>query len=789
MDQMCHTGNRTSVHKENLHLQTKPLYSTSCYFDSPAFQACMTHYAHSLPDQSTSKWETMREHENLVAKYCRKFLERIDPTLAPWGDLLGKWHDLGKYSNEFQTYLHKANNKLDQLDDAHRADVGGKVDHSTAAAQLAVEKFETKGRLLAYCFAGHHAGLPNWDDGVSQTGLKQRLAKKVPRWKVNSPEALLSQAFPGLPNISTPQPDHAKQASFRVAFWLRMTFSTLVDADFLATEKFMSPMRAATRPGKAKSLKSMQGALEKQMAEFEKSATASPVNQIRKEVSDNCLSKSTLPPGFFSLAVPTGGGKTLASLRFALSHAIKHHKQRVIFAVPFTSIIEQNAEVYRNLFSEVGDDVILEHHSNLDPENETTTNRLQTENWDAPLVVTTNVQFFESLFDCRTSRCRKLHRVANSVIILDEAQTLPIELLEPTLYALRELVDTFGCSVVLCSATQPALNWRDDFPIGIKNIQPIVEDSHELYQSLARTQVRLAGKIEDDELVEQLIDRPQVLCIVNTRNHASELYERLIEHDERGCFHLSTRMCALHRMEKLDQIRKRLKAGDPCRVVSTQLIEAGVDVDFPVVYRVSCGLDSLAQAAGRCNREGLLDSGEVVFFDAAKLPPVGFLRQSADSAKELLDDFVDDLLSPSAIEAYFQLHYWKKSDAWDKHDVLGAIGNQPDKLQFNFRQVAERYRFIRDDSETLLVAYGSTGEQIISELHKPAEHIHRNTWRRLQRYAVQVRQHEMQTLKAAGAVELFHERWVLTQSHLYDSGLGLTLNRADGVLPVEDCIF
>ncbi|MFC1758904.1 CRISPR-associated helicase Cas3', partial [Planctomycetota bacterium] len=516
-------------------------------------------------------------------------------------------------------------------------------------------------------------------------------------------------------------------------------------------------------------------------------ADPTPVNSIRKTVSNLCRVRAELPPGFFSLCVPTGGGKTIASLRFALYHAL-HHKDepgfdRVIVAVPFTSIIEQNARVYRELFSDLGSDLVLEHHSNLDPDEETTSNRLQAENWDAPLVVTTNVQFFESLFACRTSKCRKLHRIANSVIVLDEAQSLPIELLRPTLYALRELVESYGCSIVLCSATQPALHWRDDFPIGLKEIRPIIEHVNSLHQQLKRTHVSVVGTLKDDELAEQLASNSQVLCIVNTRRHAATVYD-LVSADGNS-FHLSTRMCAAHRLQKLDDIRDRLKAKLPCRVVSTQLIEAGVDIDFPIVYRASCGLDSLAQAAGRCNREGLLDAGKVIFFDAEELPPPGYLRQSADSAKELLGDF-DDLLSPDAIEAYFEMHYWKKSDAWDHHRVLEAIGSQPNNIEFNFRQIADRYRFIRDESETILVGWCDRGRQLIQRLEESDSHIGRDTWRRLQRYGVQVRQHELRELERCGAVTKMHERWVLVQQHLYDDEQGLLFDQADGVLPVED---
>ncbi|WP_202907569.1 CRISPR-associated helicase Cas3' [Mariniblastus fucicola] len=731
----------------------------------------------------------MQQHEDLVAEYCARFLKRIDPSLEAWGELLGKWHDLGKYSERFQNYIAAANHAGYEGDsDGHRAEVRGSVDHSTAAAKLAVRKFgDARGRLLSYSFAGHHAGLPDWDDGKSQSGLKQRLHKEIADWQSNAPSSLVDFEFPGMPQFKKPK--NRSHAAFRVAFWIRIVFSALVDADFLATESFMSPGKSAQRPGQSESFIQMRELLEAKLARLTVDADATEVNRIRTLIGQQCKEKATLPNGLFSLCVPTGGGKTLASLRFALTHAIENNLDRVIVAVPFTSIIEQNADVYRKLFASLDSELMLEHHSNLDPEKDTTTSRLQSENWDASLVVTTNVQLFESLFASKTSRCRKLHRIANSVIILDEAQTLPIELLQSTMMALQELVDSYGCTVVLCSATQPALKKSAEFKIGLEDITPIIDDPQQLHQSLVRTRVEVAGKIGNEELAENIRREDQVLCIVNTRAEAAELFERLNDSESDSSFHLSTRMCASHRTRQLDNIRERLKNGESCRVVSTQLIEAGVDVDFPVVYRASCGLDSLAQAAGRCNREGKLDCGRVVLFEGENLPPPGFLRQSADSGKELIDEFADDLLSPQAIESYFRLHYWKKSDAWDYHRVLAAIGNRPSDMQFNFREIAQRYRFIKDDTETLLVGWDEKGDRLIEELAKSHPFLHRNTLRRLQRYSVQVRQYELGLLKAAGAIELVNDHWVLSQSHLYDDKLGLQLSRADGVLPVEDCII
>ena len=749
------------------------------YPPKSAIKINMTFFAHSLPKQSLSNWELMSDHEEQVAARCSAFLHQVASNFQNWGDLLGRLHDLGKYSSEFQSYLMQANN----LGDPHQSDVLGRVDHSTAAAQFANQNLKPFGKALAYCFAGHHAGLPDWDDGSSQKGLKQRLEKQIPDALCNAPESLLM-----LPQLPPPthfrKPSSNEEAAFSVVFWIRMMFSGLVDADFLATESFMSPDRGNQRPTNAISLVELKKTLERHLEQIQLSAPPSTVNNARKTVADDCLNQASLSPGFFSLCVPTGGGKTLAGLRFALSHATAHDLSRVIVAIPFTSIIEQNAEVYRNVFQEHGDEVVLEHHSNLDPDKETYTNRLQSENWDAPLVVTTNVQLFESLFATRTSSCRKLHRLSHSVIVLDEAQTIPVTLLKPTLLALRELVESYGCSVVLCTATQPALELREDFPIGIPNIQPIIEKPKQLHATLKRTKVELAGVQTIENLAQHLSEHEQALCIVNTRSQAAELFERL-DSSCNDIFHLSTRMCGAHRISILKTIRKRLDKKQPCRVVSTQLIEAGVDVDFPIVFRAECGLDSLAQAAGRCNREGNMKVGRVVHFQFEDPPPPGFLRQTADSARELLSEFSDDLLSPEAIEKYFHLHYWKNETSWDQNDVLEPIGTQPSNMEFNFRCVAERYKFIRDETESVLVGWDDIGKSLVNLLDAPNAMLDRKTWRKMQRYSIQLRQHELMRFEKAGAIQKRHERWVLVMDHLYDKQLGLMIEKVDGVLPID----
>jgi CRISPR-associated endonuclease/helicase Cas3 len=519
------------------------------------------------------------------------------------------------------------------------------------------------------------------------------------------------------------------------------------------------------------------------------SATPGPINDRRQEVLDACRAAAALPPGLFSLTVPTGGGKTLASLAFALRHAKAHRLSRVVFAIPFTSIIEQTADVYRRVFEPLGGDVVLEHHSNLDPRQETPTNRLAAENWDAPVVVTTNVQLFESLYASRTSRCRKLHRLAGSVLILDEAQTLPVELLEPCLAVLRELAADYRCSVVLCTATQPAVTKREGFPIGLEpeKVCEIIPDPPALYEAMRRARVEPVGTLGDDDLAARLAGHGRFLCVVNTRPHASRLFDRLRKSvPDEGLFHLSTFMCAEHRSQVLREIRQRLKDGRPCGVVSTQLIEAGVDVDFPVVYRATAGLDSVAQAAGRCNREGRLpEPGVVYLFRPEGEQLQDPLRAMAYRTQELLDlkEF-SDLLCLDALRRYFELYYWCQKSKWDENGILEQFAT-PKMLQF--RTAAERFRFIKDKSRPVIVPWGKEGRRLVEAVRKP-DWPDARTRRRLQRYLVPIPERAFDAM-LGGDLEQHHEEafTVLLNEDLYDPRLGLRLDRA-GQHDVESLI-
>ncbi len=476
-------------------------------------------------------------------------------------------------------------------------------------------------------------------------------------------------------------------------------------------------------------------------------------------------------------------------------------------AIPFTSVIEQTAGVYRNVFApafgteRIGE-VVLEHHSARDPEGDSLTARLAAENWDAPLIVTTNVQLFESLFAARKAACRKLHRLAGSVIVLDEAQTLPPDLLAPCLRALSELVEVYGCTVVLCTATQPALEKREEFPIGLENVtaggsvepvREIVPDPPALSAAMRRVRCEWVGPLPDAALAARLAAEPQALCIVNSRPHARELFEAVrdeLGEDADGLIHLSTNLCAAHRAERFAQIRRRLAEGEPCRVVSTQLIEAGVDVDFPAVYRALCGLDSAAQAAGRCNREGRLRDadgepaeGVLTLFEPDRPPPPGLLRSAAETTRSLIacGEF-PDLLSPDAIRRFFELHLWKrKGDDWDRR-VLDCFQTARDLSPLaNYTTADERFQMIPDDATPVFVPWGEEGERLIDRLRR--EPPDRRALRTLRRYAVGVHDRNYAALVQSGDVALLHAAdgfagfAVQANPDLYDAHLGLRPDR------------
>jgi CRISPR-associated endonuclease/helicase Cas3 len=735
-------------------------------------------YAHTLANHAPNDWEMLAAHLDKVAISASTFAEAFGAQL--WGEVLGRCHDLGKLSNDFQDYLHSNGAKsVDagaESDDPH----AGRVDHATFGARFAAEKARSIfGQILAFCIAGHHVGLPD-ESSSNDATQRSTLRYKLDASKYSIPDAPAPNLV--LPKLTSPLKPSAAgrdECPFQLAFFARMLFSCLIDADWTRTEEFCDPEKAAIRhqleAGQGRpSLAALKDQLDASLLKMREDAKPTEVNRQRSIVLQHCRDAAQQTPGFFSLNVPTGGGKTLSSLAFALAHAITHNLRRVVVAIPFTSIIEQTADVYRDALKPLAESGLIEHHTNLQPMRNTRANQFGAENWDAPLIVTTNVQLFESLFAYRTTPCRKLHNLAHSVIVLDEAQTIPVDLLKPALAALRELVLNYGCSIVLCTATQPALERRNDFELGLANVRPIIPDAVPLFHALKRVEVRRLKKLPDSELAQRLAQEKAALCIVNTRPHASRLYDQLAAISEpKDCFHLSTWMCGAHRRTVLKMIRKRLKAQQPCRVVSTQLVEAGVDLDFPVVYRAEAGFDSIAQAAGRCNREGLLPMGLTYVFEAEEEPPAGLLRAAAQAGKELSSRYPDPL-APDAIEAYFRFLYWSQKHNWDKHHVMEMmkVDWARNRALLQFREVANAFRMILDDQLPILVPCYKKAVNLYDRLRLGK--LPFVSQRELQPYLVSVRKQDLWKMQERGFVQE-HESgvWLLLNRSLYSGNKGL----------------
>jgi CRISPR-associated endonuclease/helicase Cas3 len=700
---------------------------------------------------------SLREHLFGTAERAAEFADGFG--FRQWGWLAGLWHDLGKYSPAFQKKIQAA------LDPEAHLEAKARVDHSTAGGLYAIEKMGLAGRVLAYISTGHHAGLPDWvadttgSAALSQRLLNRELLSKALQGKV--PPDILGQSFPS-----------EKPIGRDPAFWVRMLFSCVVDADFLDTEAFFDPNRCGLR-GKYPPLEGLLSRFENFMAEKRAGVADTPVNRLRSEVLCRCIELAPSEVGAYSLTVPTGGGKTLSSMAFALHHATFHRQKRIIYVIPYTSIIEQTADQFRQIFGEA----VVEHHSNLDVADEvreTPASRLACENWDAPIIVTTNVQFFESLFASRTSRCRKLHNIAGSVVVLDEAQLLPPEFLNPILKAMDELHKHYGVTLLLSTATQPALDPQrgPGFVFeGLSGIREIIESPAALYKSLKRVEVKVPERIHEqvtwEGLAEELANHPSVLCIVNRRDDCRQLWALM----PKGTIHLSALMCGAHRSRKIGEIRKRLQQGMPTRVVSTQLVEAGVDVDFPVVYRALAGLDSVTQAAGRCNREGLLEKGTVVVFVPPTQPPVGVLRQAAGIGGRLLSQNGDDPLALDRFSAFFKELYWLQGNRLDGKGILPDLAPDGD-LRFSFRSAASKFKLIDESQQApVIVSYSEEGAKFIEQLVRRGPE--RWLLRRLQRYVINLPRYLHQRLLSEGAIREIHAG-IYVQGHgaLYDDNLG-----------------
>lgn len=736
-----------------------------------------TEYIAHVRQCKNGNWEThsLEKHLRKVADLAKKFSEPSGSN--DWAYLAGLWHDLGKYRPAFQAHIKR---KSGYEPDAHiSSERNSNTRHASTGAVHAVERLGYLGRILAYLIAGHHAGLPdfeidiakgmalkevlNKDKGLLQDALKEKIPNDI----------ILPTREPQLPSFV--EPDH-------LHLWIRMLFSCLVDADFLDTEQFMSPGKAGYRERNT-SMEKLLSCFNKYMQAFQEKKDKSPINSIRTQILETCREKARQKTGIYTMTVPTGGGKTLSSLAFALEHAVQHKKQRIIYAIPYTSIIEQTAEVFREIFRPLGK-VLIEHHSNTEPdkhEDETSWSRLAVENWSAPLIVTTTVQLFESLYAARTSRCRKLHNLVNSVIVLDETQLLPPEKLRPIRHMIWALNQYYGVTFIMSTATPTGFDEQTS-PFGRKLLEgieseEIINSPEQYYGKLKRVRFELPNNFDQhqswDEVAAELRECDSVLAIVNTRKDARVLWEKMPE----GTFHLSALMCAQHRSEVIGKIRDSLQNEKATRVVSTQLVEAGVDLDFPVVYRALSGLDSIAQAAGRCNREGKLEKGKVVVFIPPTAPPKGLLAKAQNASISLLCGYSGNIENLEAFRKYFSKFY--AGMKFDKKDVLEKLQQTADELQIQFRTAAHRFKMIDDeDTTSVFVRYDGKSKSLLSRLAKgePTQGL----LRKLQRYTVNLYKHQFEKMLYRGEIEETCQGfYVQSKSGFYDNQLGLFVEQPE----------
>ena len=724
-------------------------------------------YAHTGSDlDDVSTWQTLSDHANEVARRAEGFAAKFE--MGQWGRALGLLHDAGKASSGFQKRLQ-----------------GGRpVDHATAGAKIAIERYGTCGQYIAYALCGHHGGVANGKirsdclkrQASLRTPLKERLGKDVESYDdffdlVEAGEIVLPEpdqlVIPIRPGRSFSCTGSKAFSTFALE---RFLYSALVDADYLDAERFMTPEAADARESRdLASMEELLAKFEAHMADLMGKAEGTPVNRARRSVYEDCLAAALHDPGLFTMTVPTGGGKTLSSMAFGLRHAVEHDLDRVIVAIPFTSIVEQTAATLKYVFGQVN---VLEHHSNYDfhdlDDEEKARQRLAVQNWDAPIVVTTNVQLFESLFSNKPGKSRKVHNMANSVIVLDEAQTLPDALLESSLAMLEELASGFGASIVLCTATQPALSGLWPFgsePREIVQHRDLFDDAfggRVVYDSL--------GVIEEDGLVELLAGCHEVLCVVGTRNLARTIYDEVVRRAvdrgevadsarafDEGYYHLSAFMVPAHRTVMFEQIRSRLANKERCVVVSTQLVEAGVDVDFPEVYRELAGLDSVVQAAGRCNREGRMPEGGAVHVfecavDGERRKTGAWLEKMKSIARDAIrlnGNTLDESLIPSFFETRYDTEDLDSKKIFDKLSskdlILSGFETMP------FEQCALDYRIIEDDSVPVFVPWGEEGRRLLRELlgsENPA-----GMAMRLQRFSVGVPVWSIEGYKKEDAVQ------------------------------------
>ncbi|NLO63962.1 MAG: CRISPR-associated helicase Cas3' [Clostridiales bacterium] len=697
------------------------------------------------------KEQLLIDHLTNVAKKCADFAADFDS--KDFAYLLGLLHDAGKYSDAFQRRIRGSSEQ---------------TDHSTAGAQILYNKLPKPIALPgAYTIMGHHSGLPDCGsdgDSKDEPTLKGRLKKALEDYSgcfsdINLNDPINTSKFAAIAKSGS-EPD------FSFQFYIRMLYSCLVDADFLDTEEFMTGRK---RENADYDFEALRQRFSDSLKRFEDKEGL--INEKRREILRKCIESGRKEKGIFGLSVPTGGGKTMSSLAFAMEQVAAHKLKRIIYVIPYTSIIEQTASQFKNIF---GEDKVLEHHYNYEYDYDEKMQlsplqqrlKLASENWDFPIIVTTNVQFFESLFANKSSRCRKLHNLAQSVIVFDEVQMFNYDYLLPCLYAIRELVKNYGTSVLLCSATMP------DFSKYIPDIQiqQIIDNSDELNKVFKRVNVNKSGNLTDDDIIDRIKDTPKILTIVNSRKTALNLYKLLGDKD---AFCLTTLLTPKDRKAAIEKIRQRLAEGRDCKVISTQLIEAGVDIDFPVVYRELSGIDSIVQSAGRCNREGRLAVGEVFVYETGQLPKRNLhLRQGISLGQSILNAY-ENIISPEAIRSFFDSAYKIKN--LDTSDIMLKFIKKKGSvlLDYDFKSAANVFKLIQNNQLPVIIQE-EENKPLIEKLKYTQ--FPRTILRLLQPYTVSVFDYEFQKLQKDGKIdEIADGIYLLGDGNLYDSSMGLNI--------------
>lgn len=804
--------------------------------------------------------QSLEAHLLGVAETARSFAAKI--RLGEQGELIGLLHDLGKYSREFQSYFRSAVGLInpDEDDFLDARGLKGKVDHSTAGAQLVWKELSKQGRLgqvagqiLGLCIASHHSGLIDClssdANSFGEDTFTKRMQKLDDRTHLqeatNNMDTLIAKRFRKLANspdvidglkksigdvmrydleVIRKSSDQNPVTQFKIGLLVRLLFSCLIDADRINTADFESPEAAAKRSnGQYTEWHLLIGRLETHLEGLD---VQYPIDEFRRRISGQCRESGARNKGIFTLTVPTGGGKTLASLRFALQHAKIHQMDRVIYAIPFTSVIDQNADVVRRILEPADNgveqgSVVLEHHSNLTPEQQTWKAKILSENWDAPVIYTTNVQVLETLFGAGTRGARRMHQLANAVIVFDEIQTLPVNCIHLFCNAINFLVEHCGSTVVLCTATQPLLN-RVEPSKGALRMTPdseIMPGVTKLFEDLKRVEVvnaRKPGGWANEEIASLALDEAarsdSCLVIVNTKKSAQALYRLCQQAKSVPIYHLSTNMCAAHRKKMLNEIRERLDNSECLLCISTQLIEAGVDIDFGSVIRLIAGLDSIAQAAGRCNRNGRRKLGKVHIVNPSdeSIDMLKDISRGKDTTARLLDEydkqpagFGNDLLGPDSMGWYFNYYFFERRGDMDypvsarmighEDTLLNLLSGNPNAteefrrshgaspniyLRQSFMTAAKAFKSIDAPTRGVIVPYGGEGKAVISELCAAfAIEKQFGLLRKAQQYTVNVFPHELQRLREASAVHEVQEGTdiLYLDARYYSQEFGLSL--------------